>query len=291
VLSEDGQIVIRNVESVAEGLPAMEKPSQRDSAQPLFVPRIIHQTFKTHITGKFPNPVWEMSERSWKHFFPEGNGTGQYRYMQWSDDEITHFFAANCEPQVGPLPNYSNRISVSDLARYCILWKLGGIYADLDYEPRAHFYDRFASDRVSLVQSPYGQETYQNSLMASPPRMPYWLDALSQAMMSIHNKGDANDLSGPRLLETLPASHDPQVVRMLPCREFQRATHLGNVDGTKGCGMLTRSNAHEVLGIHWGTWSWIRTNAMGEGLDASPETTKLFGDLLRELHPDLGNQM
>lgn len=286
LLSGDGRVLVRNIREDADDLAALAGEGMALSGEPHGVPRVIHQTFKTHIQGKFPNPVWQMAEESWKKYFPEGNGTDQYQYVQWSDDEILSFFTQNCEPEVGPLPAYSNNISVSDLARYCILWKRGGIYADLDYEPRANFHERLAPDRVSLVQSPYKGETFQNSLMSSPPGMPYWLDVLSQAMLRHHSPaGDANEMTGPRLLETLPATHDPEVIRMLPCREFQRATHTGGMDATKNCGMLNLSNAKEVLGIHWGTWSWVQVESVGKGHDASAETSRLFAQLFGELHP------
>lgn len=262
------------------------------------VPRLIHQTFKTRLTtngsGTFPNPVWQMSEESWRKFFPAQGGSDgaeissgpAYQYRMWSDDDIVAFFAEHCEPQVGQLPQYDNKISLSDIGRYCILWKLGGIYSDLDYEPRAHFYDHFAKDRVSLVQSPYRSETFQNSLMASPPGMSYWLDALRQALRRQHSEGDANDRTGPRLLESLAASHDPSVVHMLPCKDFQRATHNWNVDAKKACGMLDSSNVKTVLGIHWGTWSWIDQSKVGLGKDASGETDSLFKSCFGQLHPD-----
>lgn len=279
------------------GAASEEEDDTRDilnfnhSVQP-GVPRLIHQTFrKKLVAGAYPNPVWEKSAQSWRKYFPEGEGEGHFRYQLWTDDELLSFYKHNCEREAGPLQlhHYRNKISVSDLGRYCLLWKLGGIYADLDYEPRANFYARFAPDKASLVESPYKGETYQNSLMASPVGLDYWLQVLRQARLRADRPGDANELSGPRLLESIPATHNRAVVQPLPCREFQRATH-SEMDMSKGCGVLDAHTANEVLGIHWGTLSWRIDGLTGSGRDRSIETQHLFQQLFSTLHPEADSE-
>jgi hypothetical protein len=252
------------------------------------VPRLIHQTFrKKLVVGFYPNPVWEKATDSWRRFFPEGDGPGQFHYQFWTDADLITFFKENCEREAGPLQlaHYRNRISISDIGRYCVLYKLGGIYADLDYEPRTNFYDLLDPEKVNLIESPYKHETVQNSLMASPAGMEYWLNVLRQARLQASEKtGDANDMSGPRLLEGMQATHDPALVHPLPCRQFQRATH-SEMDVTKGCGVLDIKSAKEVLGIHWGTLSWRIDGLTGSGRDRSTETASLFRQLFSTLHP------
>ena len=61
---------------------------------------------------------------------------------------------------------------------------VGGVYADLDYEPLENFWDYIPKDKVGLVESPYlYAEIVQNSFMSSPKEDPFWLnvfDALEQ---------------------------------------------------------------------------------------------------------------
>lgn len=252
------------------------------------LPRIIHQTFKTHLANDIaPNPVWRASEESWKKFFIEGSDPGMFVYRKWSDDDIRSLFHTDCEPEVGPLPNYGNPVELSDIGRYCILWKFGGIYADLDYEPRANFFNLLDQNRVSLVQSPYQGETYQNSLMSAPAGTQIMLDAMRTAIWRFSNRpsgADANDLTGPRMLEWVPHVRDPTVVSMLPCKDFQRATHHNSIDDAKGCGMLTEEALSLVQGIHWGTWSWVSSQTSGHGDVGSSETMDLFQSLFYKLH-------
>ena len=62
----------------------------------------------------------------------------------------------------------------------------GGIYTDLDVEPFVNFQRVVESANVSLLQSAYGEcdlrgpEQYQNALMSSVPRDPFWLRLLKR---------------------------------------------------------------------------------------------------------------
>merc|ERR1719487_1439113 len=87
-------------------------------------------------------------------------------------DEFPGFLTEFLQMRLPPF-----KIETADAGRYCILWKYGGIYADLDYEATRNFYDQLPSGKVSLDESPYeeniklaseGMLQVQNALMASP---------------------------------------------------------------------------------------------------------------------------
>jgi len=251
------------------------------------VPRSIHQTFKYHLApGNFTNPIWEASFTAWRHFFPEGHRDSEYSYTMWSDAELSAFFEEHCQPVVGRMPYLISNIFLADIGRYCVLWKLGGIYADLDYEPRANFYNRFAPDKTTLVESPYAGETFQNSLMSAPPGQPFLLEVMRKAHGHVASgMNDANDATGPRLLDVVIDSQCCGTVARLPCQEFHKSPHPLGADEAKGCGVLDKESVHDVLGIHWGTCSWCHGSAgsqvtLGKGVD------KLFQELFLASRPN-----
>lgn len=244
------------------------------------IPKIIHFMFKEtpkQMKGKWPNPVWKTSYDSWKKYFPEP----EFHYKFWTDSSIAKFFARHCSTHEGLFKSYTNEISRSDLSRYCILKEMGGIYTDLDYEPRTNFYNDLPKGHVSLVESPYARETFQNSLMASPVGQKfqqYWTGVMDLAEK--HFKGDPVKASGPKLLDDFEESHDNSVVYKLPCADYQLKVHPDNDKVKDTCAMLTAENVGKVKGIHWGTWSWFQT---GSGKNQNADTLSLFS----QLHGDM----
>lgn len=148
------------------------------------IPRVVHHVFFNYNLAKnlssreaWPNDVWFQSYLSWKKHFPDA----EYQHIFWSADELEHFFKANCSKHWRMYQRLQHKIEKSDMSRYCLLWRFGGIYTDLDYEPMRNFYHLLRPGQVNLIQSPYVDETVQNSLMASPKSHPFWDQLMSRA--------------------------------------------------------------------------------------------------------------
>jgi len=139
----------------------------------VFFPRIIHQTGPTDL-NRWLN-IWKLCQQTWKNNFPD------WEYKFWTDQDIEDIVKNDYPSLYQIYKRYNYHIKRVDLARYCILHKYGGIYADLDYECIKNFEHLIRADKVSFVaspwllmnESPYG-ETHQNSLMFSPPQHPFW---------------------------------------------------------------------------------------------------------------------
>lgn len=264
------------------------------------IPKIIHFMYKRQIKkdSDWPNLVWKYAFNGWKQHYPDK----EYKYMFWDDDAVLKQFQRHCPDYSSLYKSFANNISRSDLSRYCILHEFGGIYADLDYEPRANFYSSLLPGKISLLESPYSHEILQNSLMASPPGETFWADMLAGA----HGKyrrdlPDPTSATGPHIVDAI-AFGFPQVtgsslkfpalqeyklrddVNMLPCGKFQRRTHRFAPEEERlldqekpGCSMLDLNNFKQMKGIHWGTWSW-RTGQMGGKVDCA-EIQKFWGVL------------
>jgi len=224
------------------------------------IPKIVHHMYKYDISsGPWPNAIWQQSFTAWKTLFPEP----EYAHKFWSDAEVLAFIEHRCPKYHEVFTNEKRDIVRADFARYCIMWRLGGIYADLDYEPLRNFYADLRPGKVNLVQSPYMSETYQNSLMASPTNYSYWEKLMDLAQFTMNSK---NILlaAGPQLLETLPLTHDSSVVHALSCNSFQRATHTlddreRQASLRKNCKLLQPTDFTDLSlkGIHWGTVSYF----------------------------------
>ncbi len=86
--------------------------------------RIIHQTWRTYEVPE----CYRDWQASWQRLNPG------YAYRLWTNGDIERLIAEDF-PQWAPLFNsYAKNICRIDLARYLILKKHGGIYADLDHE-------------------------------------------------------------------------------------------------------------------------------------------------------------
>jgi len=166
---------------------------------------------------------------------------------------------------------YSSRLLSSlKASRYFILHHFGGLYADLDYEPLANFWEYLPGSHVGLIESPYKiSENVQNSLMSSPKGDTFWQFVFN----ALEEKQNNSILSstGPSLLDYAVSFDDSTV--QLPCEVFHRIP-LGSAGVnspllsrsfryvlaytplSKSCGDWADSDPCQ-LGIHHNAVSWF----------------------------------
>lgn len=137
------------------------------------VPTLVHQTWKTReVPVRFRAPC-----ASWRRHHPT------WSYRLWADEDLSAFVQAEY-PSLWPLyRRYPHDIQRVDAARYMILHRLGGLYADLDVEC-LHPFDELRSHELTLpVTAPLG---YSNDLMLGRPGHPFFaflLERLESAFM------------------------------------------------------------------------------------------------------------
>ena len=137
--------------------------------------RIIHQVWfgtmpnkreanKTYIKLKTYRDSWKIKNPTWCH-------------IEWnkilSDKFVRNFFPEHYEMY----KSYTYEIQRCDSIRYMILYRYGGLYADMDYYCNKSFDEVFSRYKASLylVQTPNGiSKCVSNSLMYSMPRHPFW---------------------------------------------------------------------------------------------------------------------
>lgn len=173
------------------------------------IPKIIH-----HICPRDKerwHATWEPCLASWyKHFpFPE------YQHLFWYDTELEELIKSDYPWYLDIFKNYSANINRIDMIRPFLLYKYGGIYADMDYMCFKNFYEQLPSDKVSIPESPYKRnEHIQNALIASPPRHNFWLLIMDSAYK---NKDIKNvfESTGPGLYTDVYFKN-PNMVNILP---------------------------------------------------------------------------
>ena len=137
------------------------------------IPKIIHQTGPSN--KKVWHPLWIFCQSSWvKHF-------SGFKYMFWNDEDIDKLVKESY-PKFYQLYNeFPIHIMKIDFARFCILHKFGGIYADLDMFCYKNFYGDLQNG-AHLIENPLGNDTFENSLMCSRPNEMFFLQCMEKSL-------------------------------------------------------------------------------------------------------------
>ena len=140
------------------------------------IPKIIHQTAPSN-KSYWPS-VWNECQKSWLYHFK----SPEFQYIMWTDEDLDNLIQTHFSDFYYTYSIYTKNIKKIDIARYFILYKYGGIYADMDYKCFTNFYNMVSSSKVSISESPHVQNEYlQNALMISPKEHPFWLKVIEKA--------------------------------------------------------------------------------------------------------------
>lgn len=168
------------------------------------IPKIIHHTWKDYMpAGGFDKVYFNASYFSFRKFFPMPEYTFMFHIDKDLDKCIEEEFPQFLQEfrSLGE-DGKSTKVEKADAGRYCILWKYGGIYADLDYEATRNFYDQLPAGKVSLNGSPYKENEnalvqVQNALMASPRHHPFWPRVFERMSMTGEHTWNSTTGTGP----------------------------------------------------------------------------------------------
>mmetsp|Transcript_25256 Transcript_25256/g.49248 ORF Transcript_25256/g.49248 Transcript_25256/m.49248 type:complete len:345 (+) Transcript_25256:68-1102(+) len=119
------------------------------------IPKIIHQTYKD---DNIP-PNWAGTPPAWKSVHPD------WTYMFWTDEKNLQLIKDHYPEFLPTYLGYPYGIQRSDAARYFILHKYGGVYADLDIKPTRPVTEIIGDAELVLPQTPNFGLT--NAFMAS----------------------------------------------------------------------------------------------------------------------------
>ena len=168
------------------------------------IPRIIHQTWKD---DNIP-PRFQPYVQSWKHHHPG------WEYMLWTDEDNRALIEQYYPQHLRMYDSFRSKIQRVDAARYFILHRFGGVYADLDFECLRPLDAALECGGCVLGQEPtvHARDVYRapsvvsNALMASSPEHPVWpvvWDTMARRVRKNRGRG-ANDVlrtTGPAMLD------------------------------------------------------------------------------------------
>ena len=184
------------------------------------IPKIIHQIAPED--KNLWHPIWFKCHDSWKEHYPEP----EYTHIMWNDEDIDILIREEFQEYLNLYNSFSFHIIKLDFIRYCILYKYGGIYADMDMFCYKNFYNELKGDGY-LIGSAYDDELVQNSLMISTVKNTFF----KQCINEIYNKYKPFDnseiwtnhvvkTSGPRFLSGLYLSFGKNSIGILPHEEY-----------------------------------------------------------------------
>ncbi|MCB1076738.1 MAG: hypothetical protein KDM64_09835 [Verrucomicrobiae bacterium] len=157
------------------------------------IPKIVHQTWKT---PHFEYWVFKRSQIS----VQEHLANWDYRF--WTDDDLEELVREAYPQYLEDWAALNQPIKRVDMARYFLLHRFGGIYADLDFifkqsldpliDGRHRLY--FYRSQEAITK---GWQFLGNAFMMSAPAEPFWLD-LVDFQLSLPANTPVLHHTGPR---------------------------------------------------------------------------------------------
>lgn len=156
-------------QQIEEALNPLRKPG-------LVSPLVIHAGYeRLSMTRKFDSKLKEVAYTSFEKHFP----APQFRHVFLVDGECRACLAKHFPRFVPPPRNANNQPVYS--CRFCALFALGGVYADLDVEANSAFWAELPKHIVSVPESPYEEDDgYSGFLLASPPFAGFWREVFGE---------------------------------------------------------------------------------------------------------------
>jgi mannosyltransferase OCH1-like enzyme len=141
------------------------------------IPKIIHQTAPKN--EKEWHPIWKECQQSWKNNFQD------FEYIMWDDEDIRDLVKSDYPKFLDHYDSWPYHIMRVDFARFCILHKYGGIYADMDMYCYSNFYNFLKNKSVYLIESwPEWGEKVSNCLMASSQKNNFWEICMEKSIVN-----------------------------------------------------------------------------------------------------------
>jgi FkbM family methyltransferase len=146
------------------------------------IPHVIHRVW----FGDNPEPEeFRLFEERWRKLHPG------WELITWRDSDVRGL------PTAEEIDDLEDVVVKSDLARYAIVYREGGVYVDADFEPLRNIQPLLAGESLVLGEVPRGLVT--NSFLAAAPRHSFLSFVLAEAQTALNTSRDrpANLVVGP----------------------------------------------------------------------------------------------
>ena len=226
------------------------------------IPLLIHQVYED-MNG--PSEALLTISASWKKYHPV------YEYRFWNKESMEDFLHVDFPEFLPVYRNYPYNVQRWDAIRYLLLYRFGGLYADMDYECFAPL-DVLLQDAACCM----GLEPHihamrlnkpflvGNALMATVPAHPYFKMLIEDMMENQHTFFSQSRVSqilestGPCLTTRIYNLYqDKEQIRLLPAEliaplSFQEVRLL--VEGTQSDEIDHKIEKAYAIHYYMGSW-------------------------------------
>lgn len=136
------------------------------------IPQLIHQTWKTREVPA----QWASSVEKYRALQDEG-----WEHKLWTDEDNRQLIQEHYSWFLAQFDAYPYPIQRADAIRYFILHKYGGVYSDLDIQPKPNFtafYKLYQHAELALpctkAGNAFGGQNFSNCFMMSAPGCAFW---------------------------------------------------------------------------------------------------------------------
>lgn len=167
------------------------------------IPKIIHQTAKTN---DIPD-VWKKYQLKVQALHPD------WEYRLWTDEDNLAFVETEYPEYLDLFINLPKNIMRADVIRYLIMYRIGGLYLDLDYEMLRPFefldYAMVLPLNTSKATGD-SDDGVGNCIFASEPNHPFWMTVMQTLMDKppLAKDIDVESSTGPAFLSEVFFSSD-----------------------------------------------------------------------------------
>ncbi len=163
------------------------------------IPKLLHQTWKT---ADFPEK-WSVFRDKMIMLHPG------WEYKLWTDEDNDEFVRREFPDFYEIFAGFSLGIMRADVIRYLLMYRLGGIYLDLDYE----FLKPFDFEDASLVLPQNRSrsrgdsvDSIGNAVFASVPGHEFWKDVIEDLKYNpprVKDRTEVVGATGPHFLSRI----------------------------------------------------------------------------------------
>jgi len=227
------------------------------------IPKIIHQIWEGREDPL--SDFYQQLGETWKEHHPD------WKYEVWGGDRMENFVKNHYPDFVDIYFNYKYSVHRWDVIRYLILYKIGGMYVDFDYECFESF-DRYLTEgKCYFAMEPenhcraFGKDIYfNNALMATPPEHPFFKAIIEHIQITpiryTKNKTlDVLSSTGPLMLTNLYEKFENKTdIHLFSAEQVSPWTQneVRNYKNDTANEEILEKKLEKAIAIHyfWGSW-------------------------------------
>lgn len=154
------------------------------------IPKFVHQTWRTHVLPE----TLKMLRREMQ----ENNE--EYKFILYDNTEMENFMKTFIEIENARECFFSlaHASAKAELWRYCILYKMGGIYLNIDARINSPIRDFIHDDDECIITRVSKQREYHNDILIFSPRHPILKKVIESCCVNIEKRkpGRNDDITG-----------------------------------------------------------------------------------------------